>query len=304
MTGSTIRIALIYGSTREGRFCDTVVEWVVSGIAGRGEFMLDRLDPREFDLSGDAAKAELERRLGMADAFIVVTPEYNHGYPAPLKSLIDAVHEPWQAKPVAFVSYGGISGGLRAVEQLRLVFAELHAMGIRDSVSLSTPWDSLDADGRLVTTADKRKAMVTMLNQLAWWARALREARASWPYLQPAPQAPPAFYSVIDYTVDGVETQCRLIEAFAAIQEDWVRFYPGFRSATFLASLDGTRVYNLVHWASEADFRRFEAVSDNEGRAAAIRQALLELPGKAEPRMSGAPRYVVMREVRPGPRRG
>lgn len=109
------------------------------------------------------------------------------------------------------------------------------------------------------------------------------------------------FYSIIDYTVDGPQTQRELVAAFAEIQERWVRFYPGYRSARFLASVDGTRVYNIIHWASEADFRHFEAVSDTEGRMAAIQRALAGLSGKAEPRMSGNPRYVVVREVGPGP---
>ncbi|MFC5751387.1 antibiotic biosynthesis monooxygenase family protein [Actinomadura rugatobispora] len=115
--------------------------------------------------------------------------------------------------------------------------------------------------------------------------------------------ADPGFYSIIDYTVDGPDTQRDLVEAFAEIQERWVRFYPGYRSARFLVGVEGTRVYNVVHWASEADFRHFEEVSDTEGRIAAIQQALNGLKGKAEPRMTESPRYTVAREVGPGPRK-
>ncbi|TDB86772.1 antibiotic biosynthesis monooxygenase [Actinomadura sp. 7K534] len=111
------------------------------------------------------------------------------------------------------------------------------------------------------------------------------------------------FYSIIDYTVDGPGTQRELVEAFAEIQERWVRFYPGYRSARFHVSLDGTRVYNIVHWDSEADYRHFETTSDTEGRMAAIKRALEGLSGKAEARMSGLPHYAVVREVGPGPRR-
>lgn len=110
------------------------------------------------------------------------------------------------------------------------------------------------------------------------------------------------FYSIIDYTVDGPQTQQELIEAFARLQERWVRFYPGYKSAHLFASIDGTRVYNIVHWESEAAFREFERVSDNAGRVAAIRHALEGLSGKAEARMSGPPRYNIVREVTPGPR--
>ncbi|GAA2409062.1 hypothetical protein GCM10010404_78760 [Nonomuraea africana] len=111
------------------------------------------------------------------------------------------------------------------------------------------------------------------------------------------------FYSIIDYTVDGFDTQRDLVAAFAEIQERWVRFYPGYRSARFHVSTDGTRVYNIVHWASEADYRSFVETSDTEGRMAAIGKALEGLSGKAEARMSGSPTYTVARQVSPGPQR-
>ncbi|MEI5101821.1 antibiotic biosynthesis monooxygenase [Streptomyces sp. PmtG] len=110
------------------------------------------------------------------------------------------------------------------------------------------------------------------------------------------------FSSIIDYTVDGPETQQELAAAFAAIQERWVRFYPGYRSARFHVSTDGTRVINVVDWASEADYRHFVATSDTDGRMAAIQSALDGLSGKAEARMTGAPTYTVVREIGPGPR--
>lgn len=105
------------------------------------------------------------------------------------------------------------------------------------------------------------------------------------------------FYSIIDYTVDGPSTQQALIDAFAEIQERRVRHFPGYRSARFFASLDGTRVYNLVAWDSADDWRHFDETDDLEARTADIRDALERLPGHAEPRMSGAPRYRLVREV-------
>ncbi|MFD8528501.1 antibiotic biosynthesis monooxygenase family protein [Streptosporangium canum] len=111
------------------------------------------------------------------------------------------------------------------------------------------------------------------------------------------------FYAIIDYTVDGFDTQHELVEAFAEIQERWVRFHPGYRSARFHVSTDGTRVYNIVDWASEADHRHFVETSDPDGRTAAIGKALEGLSGKAEPRMTGAPTYTVVREAGPGPQR-
>lgn len=184
-------IALILGSTREGRFCETVARWAQGRLAARPDLTVDVIDPLDFDLPrrlaqepGPAVLA-LRERLGAAKAFVVVTPEYNHGYTAGLKALIDAAKAEWVAKPVGFVSYGGVSGGLRAVEQLRLVFAELHAVTIRDGVSFAMAWSRFDAQGETVDAEGPAGAMTLMTDQLLWWAKALDEAKASRPYGTP-----------------------------------------------------------------------------------------------------------------------
>lgn len=183
-----VKVAVIYGSTRPGRFCDTVVQWTASHILASGNFELDIIDPVHACLNAavEPTTLSVQQRLGQADAFIVVTPEYNHGYPAPLKALIDSYGSEWHAKPVAFISYGGISGGLRAVEQLRLVFAELHAVTIRDSLSFASAWEQFDANGALRDPARAQRGMQTLLERLNWWAVALRNARAVMPYKQAA----------------------------------------------------------------------------------------------------------------------
>src|SRR5271169_5224210 len=171
-----IRVALIYGSARKGRFCDKVACWAAEEIERNGQFALEVVDPavdgpQAGGESGDVPGARsLWQRIAEADAFVVVTPEYNHGYPAALKSLIDSVGAEWQAKAVAFVSYGGISGGLRAVEQLRLLFAELHAVTIRDSVSFAGAWEQFDDAGILRQPERAAKTMATLLARLHWWA--------------------------------------------------------------------------------------------------------------------------------------
>jgi NAD(P)H-dependent FMN reductase len=187
-----IKVALIYGSTRKGRFCDKVGHWAGEQIASSDDFSLDVIDPAASLLqpgAGTDEKADsilLQHRIAQADAFVIVTPEYNHGYPAPLKALIDSVGPEWQAKPVAFVSYGGISGGLRAVEQLRLVFAELHMVTIRDGVSFAGAWEQFDAAGILLEPKRARESMAILLKRLHWWGIALRNARNAFPYLQKA----------------------------------------------------------------------------------------------------------------------
>jgi NAD(P)H-dependent FMN reductase len=174
---SKFKIGVIYGSTRPGRFCDKVAAWTYLKIAGQAGFEAEAIDPLHL-----TDPSELRRRIGECDGFVVVTPEYNHGYPAPLKSLIDSVGAEWQAKPVAFVSYGGVSGGLRAVEQLRQVFVELHAMTIRESVSFAGAWEQFDSAGVLLHPDRAERSMAAMLARLRWWAAALRSARAAEPY--------------------------------------------------------------------------------------------------------------------------
>jgi NAD(P)H-dependent FMN reductase len=182
----SLRLITIYGSVRPGRLCDRVAAWVAERVARWPEFDVDAVDPRAIGPveNGDEVDraVALEERFAAADAFLVITPEYNHGYPAPLKRLIDMVGVPWQAKPVGFVSYGGISGGLRAVEQLRQVFAELHAVTIRDTVSFPGAHRQFGPGGGLLDPAWSERAMDVLLARLRWWALALRDARALRPY--------------------------------------------------------------------------------------------------------------------------
>jgi NAD(P)H-dependent FMN reductase len=175
----SLKVGVVYGSTRPGRFCDTVAQWTAAQIASRGGFGVEIIDPA-------SSAGDMKQRLAACDAFVVVTPEYNHGYPAPLKQLIDSFGEEWHAKPVAFVSYGGISGGLRAVEQLRQVFAELHAVTIRDSVSFAGAWEQFDGNGGLRNPERAERSMEAMLRRLRWWGTALAEARRVSPYNQAA----------------------------------------------------------------------------------------------------------------------
>jgi NAD(P)H-dependent FMN reductase len=176
MTDAPFRLAVIIGSTREGRLGPAVAGWFAGQAAVHGDLAVDLIDLAD-------EQGTIGPRLAGADAFVVVTPEYNHSFPAPLKQVIDAFSVEWRAKPAAFVSYGGISGGLRAVEQLRQVFAELHVVTIRDTVSLHGVWSHVGPDGRLIDDAARAGAARAMLQRLVWWARALRAARLATPYV-------------------------------------------------------------------------------------------------------------------------
>lgn len=192
-TDAPVRLAVIVGSTREGRFAPVVAAWFAEVAKARADLTVDVVDPAETPLPyampgfagpspDDAALlGAVSPRLAAADAFVVVTPEYNHSFPGALKHLIDLHFDEWQAKPVGFVAYGGLAGGLRAVEQLRQVFAELHAVTVRDTVSFHGAAGAFDGD----TPKEPHgctAAAGTMLDQLVWWAQALREAKAARPY--------------------------------------------------------------------------------------------------------------------------
>ncbi|MFG1791712.1 NADPH-dependent FMN reductase [Nocardia sp. NPDC049149] len=192
MTENPVQLAVIVGSTRAGRFGPTVAKWFVDHVDRRADVAADLIDLAEdrlpvqmsHEIEPEAARAldTVGARLAAADAFVVVTPEYNHSYPAPLKNAIDWHFTQWQAKPIGFVSYGGVSGGLRAVEHLRHVFAELHAVTVRDTVSFHGAAQLFDPTGKPTEPAAPAAAADQLLNQLVWWGSALRTARAVRPY--------------------------------------------------------------------------------------------------------------------------
>lgn len=187
-----LKVAVILASNREGRFAPVVADWFRSRTDDHPGIATDLVDVAALDLptalsyrpgpEDRVLLAEVSERLEAADAFVVITPEYNHSYPAPLKNLIDWHRAEWQAKPVAFVSYGGVSGGLRAVEHLRQVFAELHAVSIRDTVSFHNAGALFDDEGNHRDPVGPEAAAKSLLDQLVWWGRALRDAKAAHPY--------------------------------------------------------------------------------------------------------------------------
>ncbi|MFJ4967771.1 NADPH-dependent FMN reductase [Streptomyces sp. NPDC088755] len=187
-----LKVAVILGSNREGRFGPVIADWFLGRAARHEGIETDLIDvatarlPDALSFSPApeaAARVEaVSARLAAADAFVVLTPEYNHSFPAPLKNLIDWHRAEWQAKPVAFVSYGGRSGGLRAVEQLRQVFAEMHMVSVRDTVSFHNAGALFDDEGNHRDPADAEGAVKALLDQLTWWGNALRDARNRHPY--------------------------------------------------------------------------------------------------------------------------
>jgi NAD(P)H-dependent FMN reductase len=191
-----INLAIVIGSVREGRQGPMIARWVAEQARDHGTFDVTVADLADYDLptalpemppmnAGERyprpeGMLPLTDILARADAFVFVTPEINHSYPASLKTAIDWHFTPWAAKPIAFVGYGGAGGGRHAVLHLENVFTELHAVTIRDGLSFPFYRRSWE-DGRPIDP-DAAVYAKTMFTQLAWWAEALRQARATTPY--------------------------------------------------------------------------------------------------------------------------
>jgi NAD(P)H-dependent FMN reductase len=188
MTDVPLRLAVIIGSTREGRVGDRIARWFVAQAGRRSEVKIDLIDLAEFAFpTGYPARATPQMSafaadIDRADAFVVVTPEYNHSFPASLKQAIDFAYDEWHAKPVGFVAYGCRSAGQHAVDQLRTVFTALHAVTVRDGVGVDLLDGGDDLDDRLAGDTPVQAAQV-LLDQLYWWGRALRDGRAAHPYV-------------------------------------------------------------------------------------------------------------------------
>ncbi len=190
-----LQLAVIIGSTRAGRWGPVPSQWIAERAVEHGAFEVDLVDIAELGLphymteedqwstpgAPSAAVAGLGERLHRADAFIVVTPEYNHSYPAPLKHAIDFYMREWAAKPVGLITYGGGAGGQRAAEHLRQVFPELRATTIRHTLMFSMYWERFDDRGEFTGFAEAEPHAKSFLDELEWWARALVDARRATP---------------------------------------------------------------------------------------------------------------------------
>jgi NAD(P)H-dependent FMN reductase len=195
MTNNTqLHIKVIAGSTREGRFSDKAAAWIAEEIKKQEGVAVEVLDLRDYDMPffnepmspsfkqepyKNEAVARFTKKVEGGDAFVIVTPEYNHGTSGVLKNALDWVYQEWNNKPVAFVSYGSV-GGARAIEQLRLNAIELQMAPIRNSVHIPSEqyfpvlFGKMEAKELFTLQSDKAEAMIT---QLLWWTRALKNAR-------------------------------------------------------------------------------------------------------------------------------
>ncbi|MBI2004632.1 NAD(P)H-dependent oxidoreductase [Patescibacteria group bacterium] len=191
---ASLTIKVIAGSTREGRFSDKAALWIAEEIGKQEGVVVEVLDLRDYEMPffneavspsfkqepyKNEAVARFTKKIEEGDAFVIVTPEYNHGTSGVLKNALDWVYPEWNNKTVAFVSYGS-AGGARAIEQLRMNAIELQMAPIRAAVHIPGEQYFPVVFGKTEAKdlfASQSKKAETMITQLLWWARALKKAR-------------------------------------------------------------------------------------------------------------------------------
>jgi len=183
-----IKLAIIIGSTRPGRVGEAVARWVYELAQKRRDVEFELVDIKDFDLplldepvppsQGKYSKEHTKRwaeKIASFDGYVFVTPEYNHGISGALKNAIDFLFAEWNNKAAGFVGYGS-AGGVRAVEHLRLVMAEVQVATVRNQVALS-----LFTDFENFTTFKPapyhEKSVNQMLDQLVAWGGAMKTLR-------------------------------------------------------------------------------------------------------------------------------
>jgi NAD(P)H-dependent FMN reductase len=212
------KLQIIIGSTRPGRAADLVAPWVIETAKAHGDFEVETLDLRDWPLPmfqetletvgdfndptySDPIVRSWNQKVKEADAYLVITPEYNHAVPGVLKNAIDNIFVSFacRQKPVVAVGYsGGIAGGVRAIENLATIAIEAEMVPLRTAVVIPQVTEAFDSAAHPVNPVTEISLRIA-LEDLKWWSDALAVARAH------GQLAPAAF---------------RIRAAAAAIQED------------------------------------------------------------------------------------
>jgi NAD(P)H-dependent FMN reductase len=215
------KLQIIVGSTRPGRAADQVTPWVIDRTRAHGGFDVEVLDLRDWplpifaehwgsigDFNDPTYSAPIVRRwnrkIKEADAYLVITPEYNHSVPGVLKNALDSVFVSFafRNKPLVAVGYsGGISGGVRAIEHLAQIAIEAEMVPLRTAVVIPQVAEAFDKAGTPVNPVAEVSLGIA-LDDLEWWTEVLKAARAKG-------QLPPAVFRIqaAAATVDEVENE-------------------------------------------------------------------------------------------------
>jgi NAD(P)H-dependent FMN reductase len=185
------RLTVIIGSTRPGRAGAAIGQWFATQARKHGGFDVEVADLAAINLPmmDEPNHPRLRQYvhqhtrdwsalIDRADTVVVVTPEYNHGYPATVKNAIDFLYHEWAEKPVGFVSYGGISAGTRSVQQLKAVVTAVGMVPVIDIVNIPFVRQFFDDNGRLEANRIMDQAAAAMLDGLLRFHRLFRTATA------------------------------------------------------------------------------------------------------------------------------
>ncbi|MGB3899311.1 MAG: NAD(P)H-dependent oxidoreductase [Mesorhizobium sp.] len=185
------KIGIIVGSTRANRFADKPTEWIANIAKARADLDFEVVDLRDYPMpffeeatspawapSQNEVAQRWQKKVEELDGYIFITAEYNRGPTAVLKNAIDYAYNEWNNKPAAFVGYGGV-GAARAIEQLRLHAVEMQMAPTRAGVHILMPdfVAVLQQGKKLEEIEHLNQSATAMLDQLAWWAKALKAAR-------------------------------------------------------------------------------------------------------------------------------
>lgn len=185
------KLQIIMGSTRPGRISPAIATWAAEQAAAHGGFDVEVIDLAEVDLPlfnepnlprlGDYVHDHTKAwaaSVATADAFVLVMPEYNHSFTAPLKNALDYLSAEWAHKPVGFVSYGGVAAGSRAVQAIKPVVSALGLVPVAAGVLIPLVFHRIK-DGQFTTDDALDTAAKLMFDDLARWTDVLAVLRTS-----------------------------------------------------------------------------------------------------------------------------
>jgi NAD(P)H-dependent FMN reductase len=186
-----MKLTIVLASVREGRVGEAIAQWFVARAKEHGKFDVELADLKELNLPllSEPDHPRLKKYIhesskrwsaivGGSDAFVFVTPEYNYTMPPALVNALDTVYHEWTYKPVGFVSYGGVSGGIRSVQTGKLMVTGFKMMPMVEAVNIPF-FSQLMENGTFKSNELHDKAVPVMLDELLRWANALKTLRGA-----------------------------------------------------------------------------------------------------------------------------
>ena len=185
-----MKLHTITCSTRPGRIGPSIARWFHTLANDHGAFASELVDLADFRLPvyDEANHPRMQKyehehtkawsaSVSKADAFVFVIPEYNFCPPPSFVNALNYVYKEWNYKPCGFVSYGGVSGGLRSAQTAKQLVTTLKMMPMVEGVMVQTPWESLDDQRRFLANEHHKESGNAMLTEMAKWSKALLSLR-------------------------------------------------------------------------------------------------------------------------------